>query len=236
MSELSIYRPPKSTKRVKSNGYYALYVPDHPNAFGKGYVYEHRYLIEQKIGRILSGNEIVHHIDGNKLNNDLSNLVLCESIAVHKFEHRNPQSHRKAPNELNSTIECACGCGKMFLKYDHLGRERKYLSGHAIHHKKILRQKERSLIFINCECGCGTVINKFDKNGRARRFVSGHNQGKIPNRMFITNDTGLSFATVISYFMGKKLKTKTINLIEQSIQKHYGKDYLRIKRESTKIQ
>lgn len=27
---------------------------------------EHRYLVEQSIGRNLSRNEVVHHIDGNK--------------------------------------------------------------------------------------------------------------------------------------------------------------------------
>lgn len=31
-------------RRVKSNGYYAIYMPNHPNAFGRGYVYEHRTL------------------------------------------------------------------------------------------------------------------------------------------------------------------------------------------------
>ena len=34
----------------------------------------HRYLMEQKLERKLGFNEIVHHIDGNKLNNDIDNL------------------------------------------------------------------------------------------------------------------------------------------------------------------
>lgn len=36
----------------------------------------HRYLMEQKIGRKLSFNEIVHHKDGDKLNNNLDNLEI----------------------------------------------------------------------------------------------------------------------------------------------------------------
>jgi Zn-dependent peptidase ImmA (M78 family) len=36
----------------------------------------HRYLMEQKIGRCLTFNEVVHHIDGNKLNNNIENLEI----------------------------------------------------------------------------------------------------------------------------------------------------------------
>ena len=38
---------------------------------------EHRLLIEEKIGRYLKPNETVHHKDGDKQNNRLSNLLLC---------------------------------------------------------------------------------------------------------------------------------------------------------------
>jgi hypothetical protein len=37
---------------------------------------EHRQVMEQKLGRRLASNEIVHHIDGNPLNNDPDNLML----------------------------------------------------------------------------------------------------------------------------------------------------------------
>jgi hypothetical protein len=40
----------------------------------------HRVFAEAAIGRPLLKNEIVHHLDGNKLNNDLSNLkVMSQS-------------------------------------------------------------------------------------------------------------------------------------------------------------
>lgn len=47
----------------------------------------HRRLMEEHIGRKLKPNEVVHHIDGNKLNNDLSNLKLMtrrEHIEIHR--------------------------------------------------------------------------------------------------------------------------------------------------------
>lgn len=36
----------------------------------------HRYIMEVEIGRELSSQEIVHHIDGDKQNNDISNLMV----------------------------------------------------------------------------------------------------------------------------------------------------------------
>jgi hypothetical protein len=50
--------------------------------------YEHRYLMEKKIGRELKAEEVVHHVDGNKKNNDLSNLILFENDREHKKHHR----------------------------------------------------------------------------------------------------------------------------------------------------
>ncbi len=37
---------------------------------------EHRHIVEQQLGRKLTQNEVVHHIDGDKLNNDPSNLMV----------------------------------------------------------------------------------------------------------------------------------------------------------------
>ncbi len=57
----------------------------------------HRYLMEQKIGRKLNFNEVVHHIDGDKLNNNIDNLQI-----VSRGEHINlhPEINKKSI-ELN---------------------------------------------------------------------------------------------------------------------------------------
>jgi hypothetical protein len=44
---------------------------------------EHRYIMEQHIGRKLTTQEQVHHIDFDKFNNNISNLFLCSSDAEH---------------------------------------------------------------------------------------------------------------------------------------------------------
>lgn len=44
------------------------------------WVLEHRHAMEQKLGRKLLSGENVHHIDGNKLNNNISNLELWASF------------------------------------------------------------------------------------------------------------------------------------------------------------
>lgn len=68
------------------------------------YVYEHRYVMEQKLGRLLSYNEVVHHKNGNKLDNDLDNLEL-KLRPGHTHDHSTPAK--------KVTLTCAF-CGKPF--------------------------------------------------------------------------------------------------------------------------
>lgn len=62
-------------KRSK-DGYVLIYAPNHPKATANNTVYEHQLVMEQHIGRYLKKGEVVHHIDGNRSNNDISNLLL----------------------------------------------------------------------------------------------------------------------------------------------------------------
>lgn len=48
---------------------------------------EHRYVMEQYLGRKLHPGEVVHHIDGDKRNNDINNLMLFPNHKEHYRHH-----------------------------------------------------------------------------------------------------------------------------------------------------
>ena len=49
--------------------------------------HEHRQIVETLLGRSLKTGEVVHHLDGNKRNNDPENLVALPSQSVHCKAH-----------------------------------------------------------------------------------------------------------------------------------------------------
>jgi len=49
----------------------------------------HRWVMEKRLGRKLYSEEIIHHKDGNKRNNDISNLTLFTDRHEHDKYHRN---------------------------------------------------------------------------------------------------------------------------------------------------
>ena len=69
--------------------YKELYLPNHHRAKANGCVDEHIILAEKKIGRPLKKDEVVHHIDENKLNNSLDNLMVFTSNSAHITYHKN---------------------------------------------------------------------------------------------------------------------------------------------------
>jgi len=70
------------------NNYYALLRKNHPNADHAGYVYEHRLVMEERLGRYLTKEEVVHHINENKKDNRIKNLMLFANDTLHKNYHK----------------------------------------------------------------------------------------------------------------------------------------------------
>ena len=69
------------TKKLNPKGYVLI------NYNGE-YILEHRLIMQFYLGRELKPEEKVHHIDFNKLNNDINNLVLFPTTKSHSKFHR----------------------------------------------------------------------------------------------------------------------------------------------------
>ena len=72
---------------IELDGYLLQYAPLHPNCYPSGLVLQHRLIMERKLGRFLTGEEVVHHEDEDPLNNDPDNLKLFASQADHMHYH-----------------------------------------------------------------------------------------------------------------------------------------------------
>ena len=96
----------KTYKRGSFGGHIMIKCENHPYANNLGRVAEHRLVIEKSIGRYLKPTEQVHHINLQKDDNRLENLVLFQSHS----------DHFKAHGTLNKCV--AILMSKGFLSYD----------------------------------------------------------------------------------------------------------------------
>jgi len=76
-------------KTKSTQGYIKILANNHPFADKYGYVYKHRLVMEKHLGRYLKPKEVIHHINGNLLDNRIKNLKLFinqnEHIKFHKL-------------------------------------------------------------------------------------------------------------------------------------------------------
>ena len=88
-----------------SHGYVLIYKPEHPNHDNKGYVPEHRLVMEKHLDRYLKRSEDVHHKNENKQDNRIQNLQLTPNRSKHRLVHID--ENRK----INILTRKCCECG-----------------------------------------------------------------------------------------------------------------------------
>lgn len=90
------------------DGYIKIYLPSHPNSSSDGYIFEHRLVMEKFLGRYLTKDELVHHLNGIRDDNREENLGITN---IHTHEKKTLQKLRTLRiQELEFTLEHIYGC------------------------------------------------------------------------------------------------------------------------------
>lgn len=74
--------------KVKRGKYWSIKTRSHPSHRSGFYVKEHRLIMEKYLGRYLTEKEVVHHINGDPLDNRIKNLQLFSSGKEHQKFHQ----------------------------------------------------------------------------------------------------------------------------------------------------
>ena len=98
------------------NGYIQILKPEHLFCDKKGYVFEHRLVVEKNIGRYLKKDEVIHHEDGNKKNNKINNLKIMKQ-GEHFSAHLKTYWKDKIKNTKNYFKKCIV-CKKLYHRSD----------------------------------------------------------------------------------------------------------------------
>lgn len=90
------------------NGYEEIYLPNHHKAKKNGGVSVHIMVAEEMLGRPLNNEEEVHHIDGNRENNNPDNLMVFASKSDHITYHKviNNNNSDYVLYRLNGVYHC----------------------------------------------------------------------------------------------------------------------------------
>lgn len=79
--------PPRVRREITVVGYVVIWFYRHPE-MGTCRITEHRYVMQQHLGRRLTHQEVVHHKNGDRSDNRLENLELMSAGSHIRHHHR----------------------------------------------------------------------------------------------------------------------------------------------------
>jgi hypothetical protein len=99
------------------NGYILVYMPTYYCADRLGFVYEHRFVLEQKLGRYLLEDEVPHHLNLKRDDNIPENLVAV-TRSMHRQIHSRLSRMLRAGLPIPKTLAEQLNIPSNMKKYD----------------------------------------------------------------------------------------------------------------------
>jgi len=84
----------KGGKRLTAKGYILIWCPGHHRSNCQGYVFEHILVAEQILGKPLPPNAEIHHVNEDKSDNRLGNIVICSDNDYHHLIHQRLRAYK----------------------------------------------------------------------------------------------------------------------------------------------
>jgi hypothetical protein len=123
-----------ATGQMVRNGYHLFKIKDYHHTNNHGYVRTSVLMAEAALGKPLPKKAIVHHVNGDTMDNRGCNLLICQDIAYHRLLHTRINALRISGDADNR---------KCFIchDYDSINNMQKAKSSTGYFHKKC-RNKE----------------------------------------------------------------------------------------------
>lgn len=98
--------------RIKQNGYYLIYIPNHHFSSKSKYVLEHRLIYELYHQCSLLPWAVIHHINGVKTDNRIENLMALPDQSFHLRIHRKGNHNPRTKKDISNRSCLSCNSYK----------------------------------------------------------------------------------------------------------------------------